>query len=180
MTRLPLYILALMPVIALGMKKRSTVDAFGLFAYTEGFGGQPLFYANGYAYIGNASQSNSTDAATVMFETGPQDTWIASPNTTLSNSTTPSWSNVTLTLPGLAASDKRVGFTSTGNSSDGDVASGFIFYGATAMHVTNDGLESMFYALRISDQVSALYWNDTSLGQVPVVLRSLAPSNPPN
>jgi hypothetical protein len=47
MTRLPLYILASMPLIALGMKKRSSLDAFGLFAYTEGIGGQPLFYANG-------------------------------------------------------------------------------------------------------------------------------------
>jgi hypothetical protein len=107
--------------------------------------------------------------------------WIGSPNTTLSNGTNPSWSNLILTVPGPAASDKRVSLSSAGDTSDDSITTGFLFYGSTAMHVTDDGqMESMFYALRVSDQVSALYWNDTSKDQVPVVLRSIAPSNRPN
>ncbi|KAF2023524.1 hypothetical protein EK21DRAFT_80698 [Setomelanomma holmii] len=168
-----------MPFLALGLKKRATPASFSLYAYSEGFGGQPLFYADGYAYIGDPAKSNITDAAPVLFSSGSNNMWYGSPNTTFSNGTTPSWSNVTLTVPGPASTDRRVSLPYVDNSTDGTVTSGFIFYGSTAMHVTADGqLESMFYALQVSDRVSALYWNDTSIGQVPVILRNIAPSNP--
>lgn len=110
------------------------------------------------------------------------DVWLGNPNTTLlTNTTAASWANVTFYIPENTNSDKRIGFLSSGESTDGAVETGFYFYGSTAMLTDGDGtLESSFYALKISERVHRLYWNDTSLGQIPVVLRSMAPSNPPN
>jgi hypothetical protein len=39
---------------------------FQLYAYGDGFGGLPLFYADGLAYIGDPSLANSSDAAVVI------------------------------------------------------------------------------------------------------------------
>lgn len=108
--------------------------------------------------------------------------WIGNPNTTLStNSTAVNWSNVTFYVPDNTTSDKRVGFLASDASTDAAITTGFFFYGSTAVLIGESGtLESNFYALQVSDRTHRLYWNDTSLGQVPVVLRSIAPSNPPN
>lgn len=113
---------------------------------------------------------------------GTDDVWLGNPNTTLlTNATGASWSNVTFFVPDNTASDKRIGFLSSGESTDGAIVDGFYFYGSTAVLIGETGtLESSFYALQISERVHRLYWNDTSLGQVPVNLRSMAPSNPPN
>lgn len=108
--------------------------------------------------------------------------WFANPNTTLlTNATAASWSNVTFFVPDNTTSDKRVGFKSSNETADGAIETGFYFYGSTAVLIEQTGtLESNFFALQISDRIHRLYWNDTSLGQVPVILRSVAPSNPPN
>lgn len=111
------------------------------------------------------------------------DAWVGSPNTTvpsMRNGTLPSWSNVTFFVPSSGASDKRVGFVSSNETASSDIiTSGFVFYGSTASLIGSDGqLETMFYALQVSERIHALYWNDTSLGQTPVILRSIAPSNP--
>jgi hypothetical protein len=99
----------------------------------------------------------------------------------LTNATAASWSNVTFYVPDNTTSDKRIGFLSSDESTDGAIETGFYFYGSTAVLIGETGmLESNFFALQVSDRVHRLYWNDTSLGQVPVVLRSVAPSNPPN
>lgn len=91
------------------------------------------------------------------------------------------WSNVTFYVPDNTTSDKRVGFLASDASTDGAIESGFFFYGSTAVLIGESGtLESNFYSLQVSDRTHRLYWNDTSLGQVPVVLRSMAPSNSPN
>jgi hypothetical protein len=88
---------------------------------------------------------------------------------------------VTFYIPDNTVSDKRVGFLSSDNSTDGAITSGFYFYGSTAVLIGETGvLESNFFALQVNERIHRLYWNDTSLGQVPVILRSIAPSNPPN
>ncbi|KAH7355719.1 hypothetical protein BKA66DRAFT_475097 [Pyrenochaeta sp. MPI-SDFR-AT-0127] len=59
------------------------------------------------------------------------------------------------------------------------ITSGFTFYGSTASLIGADGqLETLWSALRINDNLHALYWNDTSLGQSSIILRNIAPSNP--
>lgn len=108
--------------------------------------------------------------------------WIGAPNTTdRANATTPSWTNVTLFVPTPSAADGRVGFLDGGNSSTGNViTAGFVFYGSTAMLTTDDGeLETLWTGLPMGDTgVHALYWNDTSQGQVPITMRRIAPSSP--
>ena len=107
--------------------------------------------------------------------------WIGAPNTTASgNDTAPSWSNVTMFIPGPGSSDGRVGFQSSDNSTDDSrITSGFTFYGSTAMVVQDGTLETLWYALPVGDSgIHALYWNTTSENQVPIVLRNIAPSNP--
>ncbi|KAF2116008.1 hypothetical protein BDV96DRAFT_598792, partial [Lophiotrema nucula] len=139
-----------------------------------------------YAYVGDPNLSNSTDAAEVTCRavspgTSDTGTFYGAPNTTdLTNSTAPSWSNVTLFIPTTGASSARVGFVSGSNSTDDIQTTGFVFYGSTVMVRGDDGtLETAWYGLPVGDTgVHALYWNDTSLGQIPLTLRSVAPSNP--
>lgn len=88
---------------------------------------------------------------------------------------------MTFYVPDNTNSDKRIGFLASDASTNGAIETGFYFYGSTAVLIGESGtLESNFYALQVSDRIHRLYWNDTSLGQVPVILRSMAPSNPPN
>lgn len=99
----------------------------------------------------------------------------------MTNVSAANWSDVTFYVPDNTTSDKRVGFLASGDSTAGAIESGFYFYGSTAVLIGETGtLESNFYALQVSERVHRLYWNDTSLGQKPVILRSMAPSNPPN
>ncbi|KAF2450101.1 hypothetical protein P171DRAFT_405851 [Karstenula rhodostoma CBS 690.94] len=181
MSSTKISLLCTLPLLALGAKfNRATPDEFGLFGYGQGFGGFPLFYADGYAYLGEPASSNSSDPGVVTFTpsgSGTSQSWIGNPNTTLTNYTV-SWSNVTFAIPSTSSSDKRVRFL-TNETSDLDViTTGFNFYGAAAFAVEDGRLESSWYALQVSERVNALYWNDTSLGQVPVVLNHNPPSNP--
>ena len=106
--------------------------------------------------------------------------WIGNPNTThLSDRTAANWSDTKFYVPKNTTSDKRVGFLASNASTDSATTTGFFLYGSTAMMIGEDGtLQSTFYALRIDDNTFRLYWNDTSLGQFPVMLRSIGPSNP--
>ena len=100
---------------------------------------------------------------------------------TATNGTIPSWSNATLFVPS-SSSGGRVGFLEGSNSSTtGVVTSGFVFYGSTAMFVGSDGqLTSLWYVDPQGENgAHALYWNTTSEGQVPVILRRIGPSSPP-
>ncbi|KAF2656372.1 hypothetical protein K491DRAFT_692080 [Lophiostoma macrostomum CBS 122681] len=171
-----LLLVASLPLMALS----KTPDSFQLYAYGQALGGLPLFNADGYAYVGDASLSNSSSAAPVTFSGGSDNTWFGAPNTTdLGNSTTPDWSNVTLFVPGSSSSDRRVGFLSS-NSSDGDVVtSGFIFYGSTAMLLADDGdVESLWFGAPVGNTgVYEMYWNSTDSSHVPIALRSVAPTS---
>lgn len=105
--------------------------------------------------------------------------WVASPNVTMGGAST--WSNATLFVPGTQNDNRRVGFTAgDGNStSEDEVTSGFRLYGSMAALMTDDGkLESLWTGLQVGQHVHALYWNDTSLGQIPITLTIVAPSNP--
>ncbi|KAF2469247.1 uncharacterized protein BDR25DRAFT_228861 [Lindgomyces ingoldianus] len=181
MSVLSLIFFASLPFAAFGAQRRATPESFQLYAYGDGLGGLPMFHADGYAYVGNPSSSNSSNAAEVMFSPGSDNTWFGSPNTTnLGNGTTPNWSNVTLFVPGPGSVDSRVGFLNGTNSSTSNViTSGFVFYGSTAMLLGDDGLETMWTGLAVGNTgVFAIYWNDTSSGQVPISMRRVAPSNP--
>ena len=54
----------------LGARKRavSTGSTFQLYAYGPGCGGLPLYYADGLAYVGNSTLSNSSDAAVMIYK----------------------------------------------------------------------------------------------------------------
>ena len=107
--------------------------------------------------------------------------WIGNPNTTyVADPTAADWANVTFYVPDSTTSDKRIGFLADGASTDSAIEKGFFLYGSTVVLIGESGsLASEFYALRVSNRSFRLYWNDTSLGQVPIVLRSVAPSTPP-
>jgi hypothetical protein len=106
-------------------------------------------------------------------------TWIATLNAT-NSTTSPSSTNVTFMVPAAGNSDRRGGFKNDSSSAD-VVTTGFRLYGSLAAHVGDDGtLETFFTGMQIAPGVQALYWNDTSLGQQPIMIRNVAPSNPPN
>ncbi|CAG5138702.1 uncharacterized protein ALTATR162_LOCUS423 [Alternaria atra] len=175
-------LVASLPLVVEGARKRdvSPSATFQLYAYSDDFGGLPLFYADGLAYVGDPSQVNNSDAAVVIFTTNSDHHFVGNPNTTLSN-TTPSWSNVTLFVPEAASGDKRVGFLppndGTGNTTTH--TSGFAFYGSTAMLYGDDGgIVTSFSGSKLQgSDVYELFWNDTD-GTVPLTLRRIAPSNP--
>ncbi|KAF2678338.1 hypothetical protein K458DRAFT_348843, partial [Lentithecium fluviatile CBS 122367] len=176
-------LLAALPFLALGSRfqRRADPSTFQLYAYGEGFGGLSVFYADGYAYLGDPNLSNSTDAATVTFTATSTNEWLGSPNTTsVTNSThSPTWSNVTLFIPETGASDTRVGFLDSNSTTTDVLTSAFRFYGQTAMFFGDSGtFETLWTSLQLENGIRALYWNDTSSGQTPLTLRSIAPSAP--
>jgi hypothetical protein len=157
-----------------------------------------LHICEGFAYIGDPNLSNSSDAATVICKlslsrlsifvlnkwlvTNSNSAFVGSPNTTnLSNSTSANWSNVMLFVPGPTATDHRVGFLDSGAISDSDIITdSFFFYGATTMVIGSDGtLETLWTGLPVGNTgIYALYWNDTSQGQLQLTIRNIEPSNP--
>ncbi|KAF2124575.1 hypothetical protein P153DRAFT_370970 [Dothidotthia symphoricarpi CBS 119687] len=174
--------LCALPLGALGAVKRATAAEFPLFGYGGmAIGGLPLYYLDGYAYLGDPKATNDAGAAVVTFTSTDDNKWIASPNiTTTVNGTTPSWSNETLYIPASIASDKRVGFFSSNSTNSSEITTGFSFYGTTASLLTDDGqLQTLWTVSNETGKPRALYWNDYSLGQVSVILRSIGPSNPP-
>lgn len=85
---------------------------------------------------------------------------------------------MTFAVPSDSSSDKRVRFLTNETSGSDVITTGFLFYGANAFLFKDGNLESPWFALQVNERVHALYWNDTSLGQVPVTLRNNPPSNP--
>ncbi|CAN9473369.1 unnamed protein product [Alternaria alternata] len=171
------------PLVVLGARKRdaSPSSTFQLYAYSDRFGGLPLFYADGLAYLGNPSLSNSSDAAVVIFTTDSDHHFVGNPNVT-AGSVAPSWSNVTLFVPEPSSGSKRVGFLppndGTGNATTH--TSGFAFYGSTAMLYGDDGsIATSFSGIQSENGIYELFWNDTE-GTTPLTLRKQAPSNPPS
>ncbi|KAH8648703.1 hypothetical protein BX600DRAFT_518062 [Xylariales sp. PMI_506] len=164
-------------------------NQFELYAYGEGFGGLPVFYWNGLAYLGNASLANDTEAATVIFSRSSSDstTMVGSPIIQPGQgSPSPSWSNVTYYIPADGSATHQTGFNSadTSDGSDSIITDGFVFYGGTAAWEADNGqLETMWYAVPFEDtEIWMLNWDqagDAADDKVGVSLRTVMPSMPP-
>jgi hypothetical protein len=156
-------------------------------------------------FVGNYQASNnsqaapilSTPAAKAMYlgfiadlslvtpdgsdtDSGP---WRGSPNKTdLSNSSSPSWSNLTFAVPGPNSSSHQVSFVNASTNNTNLITSGFTFYGNFLLVATsNSSTESLWYANPSGmDGIYALKWNATASGDneaVPLTLRKTPPSN---
>ncbi|KAI1420020.1 hypothetical protein F5Y12DRAFT_165646 [Xylaria sp. FL1777] len=165
----------------LGMRASPTASGqFGLYAYGGGIGGAQVFYSNGVAFVGNQTQMEDEEAASVVFTTGPNNAFVGNPDMKSSRGI-PSWSNKAFFIPTSTSSSHDVGFTSkTGTDRD---TSGFVFYGATALHQSADKtLQGLWYVLPTqARRVWSLHWNATSDkgdGHLSVTLRSVAPVQP--
>ncbi|OCL04183.1 hypothetical protein AOQ84DRAFT_391733 [Glonium stellatum] len=161
------------------LARAASTDSFGLYAYGSGIGGLPVFYSDGYAYIGYGSPLNASSSANVTLTESPGDstTWAASPNITTSSNAT--WSDKFFYVPSPQAPFHRVGFTS--NSTSYQITSGFTFYGHFTFLVTSSGAwESLFYAKPTAySGIWELMWNQTDeadSGVVPLTLKNSAPS----
>lgn len=101
--------------------------------------------------------------------------WIGSPITKKTD-----WKDVTLFVPTADGEVTGVGFLSS-NDTQGNSSiqtTGFAWYGQTAMRIEEDGtIDTKFTALQLSNGAIQLYWDNTNLGQIPVTLRSMPPSN---
>lgn len=156
-----------------------------------------LMKHSGFAYVGKDDALSATDishAECKLMEINwhacsfplklpvfPSDNGVWLVQLTLTNTSTPSATNATFSIPGTTQSERRISVVTGNASSDGSVTTNFRFYGSLAAHVGSDGqLETLFTGLNVGEGVQALYWNDTSLGQSPIVLRNEAPSNPRN
>ncbi|KAK5633725.1 hypothetical protein RRF57_009439 [Xylaria bambusicola] len=108
---------------------------------------------------------------------GPNNELIGNPDVDSS----PSWSNKAFYIPAASSASHDVGFTlEPGTDMD---TSGFIFYDATLLHVSEDNsLQSLWYALPTQyEKVWSLRWNatgDESDGHLAVTLRTVPPARP--
>ncbi|KAI8953092.1 hypothetical protein F4801DRAFT_588481 [Xylaria longipes] len=156
---------------------------FGLYAYGGGITGAQVFYSHDVAYIGDQTQMDDDEAASVVFTTGPNNALVGNPDMESSRGF-PSWSNKAFFVPTSTASSHRVGFTSKISDPDADAdTKGFVFYGATALHQSADNtLHGLWYAVpTFSHKIWALQWNatdDRSSDYVSVTLRSTPPARP--
>ncbi|PVI01803.1 hypothetical protein DM02DRAFT_335684 [Periconia macrospinosa] len=173
---------ALLPAAVLcAPQKRAAAaptEPFELYAYGTKIGGMPMFFNKGLAFAGNPSKTADNDSYVeqVSFVTGDDDSWVASPV-----NKTAEWSGSTLFIPSKVSNDTRIGFLPPSNGGNSSIdTTGFSFYGNTVLRIEDDGtMDMLFTALVIDSETIQLYWNDTSSGQVPVTLRSVAPTSPP-
>ncbi|EUC27968.1 hypothetical protein COCVIDRAFT_97923 [Bipolaris victoriae FI3] len=171
-----LALLSTLPCVVLGGKNRQGSQNFTLYGYSRQFGGNPLVFMDGYAYLVDVDELNVTNPTIVRFTSDSKNEWFASPNTTTSVESP--WLNTTFSVPTPQTSDRRVGFINGNSTSGNRITSGFRLFGSLATLVTSDGeLESLWTGLDVGRHLYALYWNDTSLGQIPITLTAVAPSN---
>ncbi|KAK1854683.1 hypothetical protein CCHR01_02724 [Colletotrichum chrysophilum] len=137
----------------------------------------------GDAYFGDYTQFNDSNAAPVIFtpQTDDEETWIGAPNTT-AVTTTPTWSNLTFTIPSSDSDVHNVAFLESNSSSTGRQTSGFAFYGNFVLVEADDGsYESLWYATATeTDGIYNLRWNETgddTDDKIILNLRRTAPSN---
>ncbi|KAI0400128.1 hypothetical protein F4802DRAFT_602293 [Xylaria palmicola] len=171
----------------LGTRKEAAPSGqFGLYAYGKGIGGAQVFYSRDVAFIGDQTQMDDDEAAPVAFTTGPNNALVGNPDMNSTRVFHPSWSDRAFFVPPPTSSSHRVGFTGRTAPPDVDAdTSGFVFYGATALHQDADStLHGLWYAVPAAPSggaVWALRWNatgDAGDGHVSVTLRSVAPAKP--
>ncbi|KAI0411123.1 hypothetical protein F5X98DRAFT_64217 [Xylaria grammica] len=175
-------------VLAGVLGTRATAPAggqFGLYAYGDGISGAQVFYSNDMAFIGDQTQIDDEEAASVLF-TAANDVFIGNPDMQSSRGF-PSWSNKAFFIPTSTSASHRVGFTSKTAGDDGDAdvdTSGFIFYEGTALHQSADNtLHGLWYVLPTpSKRVWSVHWNATTSskadGHLLVKLRNVPPARP--
>ncbi|KAI1134257.1 hypothetical protein F5Y05DRAFT_422815 [Hypoxylon sp. FL0543] len=171
-----------LPMVIVGspvMEKRTPSSPFGLYAYGDGIGGAPVFTTGDGAFIGKASQVDNTEAAPALFQVSSDDSLLANPNTTASDSS-PTWSNLTFFVPDNTTSSHQVEFTNSTSDINRSI-SGFVFYGQFLLHKNTQGdLQTLWYAIPTDkEDVWSLNWNSTgddTEGQVVVTLKATAPS----
>ncbi|KAI1813213.1 hypothetical protein GGS20DRAFT_491968 [Poronia punctata] len=167
---------------------RAPSGPFGLYAFGSGIGGAPVFYSHDVAYIGDQTHMDDEEAVRVVFTAGPNNTLFTNPDTTSpsSQSAQSSWENKAFFIPSWTSSSHHVGFTTTTDPQpepDVDV-SGFIFYGATAMHLgPGNDLHDLWYVVPTQfEKIWALRWNSTgddeNVNKISVTLRTTAPVQP--
>ncbi|KAI1173264.1 hypothetical protein F4777DRAFT_581161 [Nemania sp. FL0916] len=184
------------PLVLGGVLRAVTSTApsgqFGLYAYGGDISGAQVFYSNDVAYIGDQQQMNDEEAADVLFTTGPDNALVGNPDAGATGRTAvPTWSNRMIFVPTATSASRRVGFTGDVTAEPDVDTSGFVFYGATALHqggVEDDGgaYDNTLYGLWTAvptqlDRVWSLQWNVTNGnddGYVAVTLRTTPPAHP--
>jgi len=160
----------------------ATDGVFQLYAYGNGVAG-PLTYGDGTCYIGYAVPSNCTVKTNITFtSTTPSDknsvqsgSFAVNPkdSTVTFNST----KNMMITTK--AGSFESVRLLSNSSKPSGATASGFGFYGHSAMHWGPNGAEANWWATKTGTKgLWTLKWNADGSEQpdsVPVVIKDTAP-----
>ncbi|KAE8402322.1 hypothetical protein BDV37DRAFT_284804 [Aspergillus pseudonomiae] len=151
-------------------------QSFRLYAYGEGIGGLPVFYADGSAEIGNRSLSTANETVSIYF-TIPEETptvWRAQANRTESRS--PSFDSMVFTLPSISGtSGGNVGFKDPDDSARLDTKT-LKLYGN---YVLIDSQNANFFTTRSESGVYSLQWsaNETATpNRIPLKLRAIQPS----
>ncbi|WPA98206.1 uncharacterized protein RHO25_002818 [Cercospora beticola] len=163
--------------LALGAVSALAHDT-ALWGYGFGIHGMPLFYSDGFAYLGHEAPANalvSTNISLVTISGGGS--FTAKPvNSTLSD-----WTSPKLSIDNNPGALSPVSFSSGENSSL--TTSGFDLWGTLLIWVSNEGaVDIKWYAEPVDayNRTWALKWNvDNIVGNqaIPIALKTLPPSS---
>ncbi|GIZ38369.1 hypothetical protein CKM354_000178700 [Cercospora kikuchii] len=159
----------------------SVVGALGsdsaLWAYGVGIHGMPLFYSDGFAYLGHEAPADAQVSTNVSFTVSDDGSFTANPV----NSTVTDWTSPKLTIDNNPGALSPVSFTSGDNSSL--TTSGFDLWGTLLIWVSSEGaVDIKWYAEPVDayNRTWALKWNvDNTIGNqsIPIALKTLPPSS---
>ncbi|KAL5364167.1 hypothetical protein BJX96DRAFT_178734 [Aspergillus floccosus] len=155
---------------------QSCKQSFRLYAYGEGIGGLPVYYADGRAEIGNRSLSTANETVSIYF-TIPGETpkvWHAEANRT--ESLNPSFDSLIFTLPSISGtSGGNVGFSDPDDPRRFDTKT-LTLYGN---YVLIDSPNANFYTTRSDSGVYSMKWDQNdqaSPNRIPLKIRAIEPS----
>ncbi|KAL4808127.1 hypothetical protein BDV18DRAFT_134300 [Aspergillus unguis] len=157
----------------------AVASEFRLYAYGEGLGGLRVFYADGQAQIGDIARSTAKEKSEVYFTVSKTNanSWIAhtSSSGTDAEFTTASANSTILSLPTDGGSDQNVVFRpNTATFAASQEAKVFTTYGE---YVLIDWETANFFAEATDvEGVYSLLWNNAGSNNIPVALRTRAPS----
>ncbi|KAF9701904.1 hypothetical protein EKO04_000442 [Ascochyta lentis] len=157
----------------------SVSTSFSLYAYGSGItAGRKLFYADGYAYVGNSAPSFASQAVNVTFSLTDDSRLVAS---AVENAT---WTSQSLYIGSDNDDLKEVGFTSNyKNVSDGVIVTGFGLFGGYAYNDKAGSIAMYFVASPTNETgIYQIKWSasktEISGSDVPISLRTAAPATP--
>ncbi|KAF2626987.1 hypothetical protein BU25DRAFT_66377 [Macroventuria anomochaeta] len=158
----------------------SAPSSFSLYAYgNELVAGMRLFYADGYAYVGDSAPSFASQATNVTFSLTDDSRFVAYP---IDNVT---WTSNPSMCIGAGEGDlKTVGFASNyKNVSDGVIVTGFGLFGGYAYNSKAGSIEMYFVASPTNETgIYQIKWDaslsETSESIMPISLRTAAPATP--